>query len=75
MDENAHRLEMLKKMDEHALTMRHAKDEHAMKAKGNLVDLVSKMGMSDIKLTEAKEKAKINLQTALKKRDKPDASV
>jgi len=75
MDENAHRLEMLKKMDEHALTMRHTQDDHAMKAKGNLVDLVSKMGMSDIKLSEAKEKAKINLQTALKKRDKPDASV
>lgn len=74
MDENTHKLDMLKKMNEHALTMKHAREDQGMKAKGDIISLASKAGMSHIKLSEAREKAKISLQSALKNKEKKNES-
>jgi DNA-directed RNA polymerase subunit F len=88
MDEKSHTLDMAKSIDEHNLSMRQkqddhaqalqqAQDNHATLANGHMIDLASKAALSRIKVNEADQKAKINLQTALKakNKDKKDAGI
>jgi hypothetical protein len=72
MDRETHQMDLAKDHDKHLMNMSHESEKQAMGSRGAMLDLINKAKMGDLKLAEAREKGKINLQNALKKGTKKD---